>query len=78
MLFQTLKGNEKQFIIAGGTNFKIASLRFWKDLEIQFQMAVQEGCHSDIMMQFLCDMTSSPHDPDRKGDILRRTFDPLT
>ena len=39
-------------------------------------MAGQDGCHSDIMTQLLCHVTSSLRDADLKGDIFRRAIYP--
>ena len=39
-------------------------------------MANQDGRHSDMITQLVRDVTSSPHDADVKGEILRRTIHP--
>ena len=40
------------------------------------KMADQNGCHSDIMTQFLCHVTISRHKTDIKGDIFQAYYLP--
>ena len=44
----------------------------------EIQDAGQYGRHSEMIMQLLRHMTSSPHDAGVKGDIFRRTIYPLS
>ena len=39
-------------------------------------MAARDGRHSEMITQLLRHVTSSPHDADVKGDILRRNTHP--
>ena len=50
-------------------------LRFWTNPGIQ-DGGPSHGRHSEMTMQSLRHVTSSPHDVDAKGDILRRTIYP--